>query len=798
MSRLVMSGLVLLAWVAVQGGADAAEKRVALVIGNSSYRHAPELKNPRNDAADVAAALERLGFKLVRGLDLDKTGMERTIRDFAGALSGADVGVLFYAGHGLQVAGTNYLVPVDAQLTTAAALDFEMVRLDLVQRTMEREASANVLFLDACRDNPLTRNLARAMGTRSGAIGRGLAAAESGVGTLISFSTQPGNVALDGDGRNSPFAGALVKALTSPGEDLSYMLIGVRNDVMAATGNRQVPWEHSALRARFYFAPPQAAAAAPTQVPSVPLALPTRQEPAQAKPREPSPAVALAKPPPAATAVSDCPDDFRAVVGTTDPLACTCSAEATGRGTVRGMDVYTAGSSVCRAALHAGVITKKGGAVTVIPEAGRDSYAGLTRNGVTSYNSDASKGSFRFRDLPAVSDCPDAFDAFADTTERLACTCSAESTQGGTVRGMDVYTGGSSVCRAALHAGVITRKGGPVTVIPEAGRNVYAGVTRNGITSYNSDASKGSFRFRDLPAVSDCPDDFDAFADTTERLACTCSAESIQGGGTVRGMDVYTAGSSVCRAALHAGVITKKGGPVTVIPEAARNAYAGLTRNGITSYNSDASKGSFRFRDPPAVSDCPDDFDAFADTTERLACTCSAESIQGGGTVRGMDVYTAGSSVCRAALHAGVITKKGGPVTVIPEAARNAYAGLTRNGITSYNSDASKGSFRFRDPPAVSDCPDDFQAFADTTERLACTCSAEATKRGGTVRGMDVYTAGSSVCHAALHAGVLDKNGGAVTVIPEAGRNSYAGVTRNGVTSYNSDASKGSFRFAPD
>src|SRR5262245_1978199 len=198
--------------------------------------------NPKNDASDVATVLTRLGFKVLEGFNLDKAGMDRTVRDFATALGGADVGVFFYAGHGLQVAGTNYLVPVDAQLTTSAALDFEMVRLDVVQRTMERAARTNVLFLDACRDSPLARNLARAMGTRSAEIGRGLAAAESGVGTLISFSTQPGNVALDGPGRNSPFAGALIKALAAPGEDLSNMLIGVRNEVMAATSDRQVPW----------------------------------------------------------------------------------------------------------------------------------------------------------------------------------------------------------------------------------------------------------------------------------------------------------------------------------------------------------------------------------------------------------------------------------------------------------------------------------------------------------------------------------------------------------------------------
>jgi len=169
---------VLLLMLAAAGSAFASDKRVALVIGNSTYQQTTKLENPKNDAADLAVALTSLGFKVIEGIDLDKAGMDRKIRDFAEALSGADIGLLFYAGHGMQVGGQNYLVPIDARLTTAAALDFEMVRLDLVQRTI----------LDACRDNPLARNLARAMGTRSAQIGRGLAAAESGVGTRSSAS----------------------------------------------------------------------------------------------------------------------------------------------------------------------------------------------------------------------------------------------------------------------------------------------------------------------------------------------------------------------------------------------------------------------------------------------------------------------------------------------------------------------------------------------------------------------------------------------------------------------------------
>ena len=230
-----------------------AQKRVALVVGNSNYLNTSKLNNPRNDAVDMAAVMKNLGFQVVEGFDLDKSQFDRKICEFAVTLSGAEVGVFFYAGHGLQVSGQNYLVPVDAELTSSTGLDFEMVRLDLVHRTMEREAKINVVFLDACRDNPLARNLARAMGTRSAAIGRGLASVEFGVGTLISFSTQPGNVALDGSGRNSPFADALVKQLSTSTEDLSGILISVRNDVRGATQGQQVPWEHSALTGRFYF-----------------------------------------------------------------------------------------------------------------------------------------------------------------------------------------------------------------------------------------------------------------------------------------------------------------------------------------------------------------------------------------------------------------------------------------------------------------------------------------------------------------------------------------------------------------
>jgi len=243
----ILSLMLHVNWAAAQ------DKRVALVIGNSAYVHSAPLNNPRNDADDMAAALHSLGFEVVKGVDLDKQSMDRTIHAFAMALGGAKVGLFYYAGHGIQVSGQNYLVPIDAALNTAAGLDFETVRMDLVHRIMEQETRTNIIFLDACRNNPLSRNLARAMGTRSVSISRGLASIESGEGTLISFSTQPGNVALDGTGRNSPYTAALVKHIRMPGNDLPSILISVRNDVILSTGRQQVPWEHSAMTARFFF-----------------------------------------------------------------------------------------------------------------------------------------------------------------------------------------------------------------------------------------------------------------------------------------------------------------------------------------------------------------------------------------------------------------------------------------------------------------------------------------------------------------------------------------------------------------
>ena len=261
----LLSGVVLLSLAAEPA---LAAGRVALVVGNGAYEHTPALRNPANDAADVAAALAGLGFAVIEGRDLDREAFEAKLREFARAARGAEAALFFYAGHGIQVEGENFLLPVDARLSEELDLDFEALELRAFLRQMR--GRANLVFLDACRDNPLAQDLARSMGaSRSAAIGRGLGRVDAGSGTLIAYATQPGNVAADGTGRNSPFTAALLRHIAVPGRSVNDLLTAVTGDVAAATDNRQQPWTHSSLRAPFYFAAPEAA---PVAVPAAPAA----------------------------------------------------------------------------------------------------------------------------------------------------------------------------------------------------------------------------------------------------------------------------------------------------------------------------------------------------------------------------------------------------------------------------------------------------------------------------------------------------------------------------------------------
>jgi tetratricopeptide (TPR) repeat protein len=230
--------------------------RLALVIGNGAYVNATPLANPPNDAAVVAKALRDIGFEVLDGTNLDRAGMERLVRDFLRKAPSARVTLLYYAGHGMQVDGKNYLVPVDAKLAAPSDLPFETLELDKVLAGLDDEARANIVVLDACRDNPLARSFASKLGaTRSAAVPAGLAGyATVGTGTLIAFATAPGQTALDGSGGNSPFTTAFIKHVRTPGIEVNQMLTRVRVEVATATKNRQVPWANSSLLGEVYLA----------------------------------------------------------------------------------------------------------------------------------------------------------------------------------------------------------------------------------------------------------------------------------------------------------------------------------------------------------------------------------------------------------------------------------------------------------------------------------------------------------------------------------------------------------------
>ena len=236
------------------------DKRVALVIGNSAYEHASALGNPRNDARDMTVALMELGFDVVEGYDLDVDGMQGTLRTFAKKVQGAGVALFFYAGHGVQVDGRNYMVPVDAQLDSKEDLEFEAVNMGRVLVQLEREIRTNIIILDACRNNPLADNLARALRGSSRSVegsGGGLAALDAvAPGTLISFSTQPGATASDGNGRNSPYTKALLEYIRSPGLEVQAMMRRVGAKVVSGSDGQQVPWQNASLTTDFYFTKP--------------------------------------------------------------------------------------------------------------------------------------------------------------------------------------------------------------------------------------------------------------------------------------------------------------------------------------------------------------------------------------------------------------------------------------------------------------------------------------------------------------------------------------------------------------
>ena len=243
---------ILLVIATVAAAPALAEKRVALVIGNSAYENTPPLANPVNDATDMAAALKSVGFDVILQTNLKKRETEQAMVRFARMAQDADAALFYYAGHGIQFRGVNYLVPVDARLDDEFSLNFELTRVDDVTSVLDQARGVKVLVLDSCRNNPLAAKLSRVAANRGVTALRGLARIEAIRGMVIAYATQPNQVAVDGSGRNSPFTSALLQEIGKPGVEIGTLFRRVAMNVNQSTKGQQLPEVSLSLFGEFY------------------------------------------------------------------------------------------------------------------------------------------------------------------------------------------------------------------------------------------------------------------------------------------------------------------------------------------------------------------------------------------------------------------------------------------------------------------------------------------------------------------------------------------------------------------
>ncbi|MDX8479750.1 caspase family protein [Mesorhizobium sp. VK24D] len=239
-----LAALVLVGFTAFEAHAD---RRVAFVIGNSEYRDIPALKNPDKDAQDVSNTFRLAGFDVFVAKDLTKLQFEEQFRNYLAAADGADLSVVYYSGHGFQIGGENFLIPVDASLKNAADIEVQAIKLDDVLQQLRAKSKIQVIILDACRNNPFPRKDYWLRDQLIATGGAGLAQVKSSLNTLIAFATEPGSVAYDGTGDLSPFSSAFSRRALAPNQEIRTVMAAVRRDVVEATDGKQVPWENSSL-----------------------------------------------------------------------------------------------------------------------------------------------------------------------------------------------------------------------------------------------------------------------------------------------------------------------------------------------------------------------------------------------------------------------------------------------------------------------------------------------------------------------------------------------------------------------
>ena len=254
--KALIAAAALAVMVCSAEAAAAASRRVALVIGNANYVSLPQLKNSVNDAGKVRDTLRDAGFETFFGTNLTHIQTEELLRKFFRDIDSADIATIYYSGHGVQVAGDNFIVPVDAKLATPYDIEQQTFKVGDIFNYLTAHSRAQVIFLDACRNNPFRTDRFWIGDTlKAATVKEGLARANYGVGSLIAFSTEPGAVAYDGNGELSPYTTALVRHITAPNEEIRRALTLVRREVIAATEGAQVPWENSALTDDLFLMP---------------------------------------------------------------------------------------------------------------------------------------------------------------------------------------------------------------------------------------------------------------------------------------------------------------------------------------------------------------------------------------------------------------------------------------------------------------------------------------------------------------------------------------------------------------
>lgn len=653
-----------------QTDAPVPERRVALVIGNSAYQHLTRLDNPRNDATAIARQLRESGFEIVNDapyLDLDKAGMERALQEFGRRLRGANVGMFYFAGHGLQVRARNFLMPVSARIDTETEIPLQALDASLVLEQLEASgARLSIVVLDACRNNPFPGGQFRSM---TG----GLAQMQAATGTLISFSAQPGALAIDGPAEgNSPFTAALIEKMRTPGLNVLDVFNETGVTVARATSRLQQPWvSNSPIEGRFFFTPvslatppPTAMAPAPSQVDSATLeltfwqsiqasrdpaefeaylsrypqgnfaglararlqalrataaataappatpAMPTPAAPPPRPPAAPPPAAAVPAPQvaqaPAARALvpGQCPQNFQGNRNAAGPLVCRCTPELTaGTRVVYGTNIYTDDSSICHAALHAGVINRQGGTVIVRAQGSRPNFQASTRNGFTT----SRFGSWPYSFSVALASEADLRAAAEPPRPPAAPAPAAPPPQ-----------------QAALPATPAVPAAPPAAPPPAASPPVPA-----------------------PPAAAPAP-----------------AAPSGPNAGVV--------------APATPGAKPDLPSPGAAAPSAPPSS-AGGTRTGPSVARLPAGKSA-------SFPVCPLNLEQMrTQSPARIVCSCTPQLIAFNIAVFGTDVYTDDSGICNAAIHAGVIDRDGGIVVVTPGAGRQSFAGSARNGVQSRN-----------------------------------------------------------------------------------------------------------------